>query len=343
MAEFQDISVTEITGFHIGSAEDITMGTGVTTIISEDGATAGVDVRGGGPATRETDLLTPENMVEKIHAVVLSGGSAFGLEAASGVMDYLAEKGYGFDTGVAKVPIVCGASLFDLHVRASNWKPDSEEDRNEYGKGCRAGVPHPNKAMGRDAAGNAFAKQFRTGNYGAGTGATVGKYKGPQFSMKTGQGASAIQIGSLQVGAIAAVNALGDVIDSDGSTIAGMLNESYTDFASTSEAMKEDVVGKYGAFKGNTTISCILTNGILTKAQCRKLASIAHDAYARTIRPVHTSADGDTIFVMSTGTEEVNFDALSVIATEELEKAIRNAAREAQPAYGMHSARSIRK
>ncbi|MGC2872185.1 P1 family peptidase [Ihubacter sp. mB4P-1] len=317
----KEINITDIKGFRIGSAENIEAATGVTVMLCEKGACAGVDVRGGGPATRETDLLKPENMVQEINAVVLSGGSAYGLEAACGVMDFLEEKGVGFDVGVGIVPIVCGASLFDLVVGDGKVRPD--------------------KAMGRKACENAFAGIFAEGNHGAGTGASVGKYRGPATMMKSGQGASAVQIGELQVGAVSAVNALGDIF-AEGRQIAGMLSPDGTTMASTSEAIKEDIARQFDIFKGNTTISCILTNGKLTKAQCTKLASIAHDGYARAIRPVHSTADGDTIFVMATGEVDVNFDALAVLATEQIEKAIVRGVETAEPAYGLKAARDFR-
>ena len=317
------IDIREIKGFKIGNAQDEKGATGVTAIIAEHGATAGVDVRGGGPATRETDLLKPENMVQEINAVVLSGGSAYGLEASCGVMEFLEEKGLGFDVGIGIVPIVCGASLFDLVVGDAKVRPDKE--------------------MGRKAAENAFSGDFDRGNYGAGTGASVGKYRGPERMMKGGLGACAVEAGLLQVGAISAVNALGDVFGQKGNQLAGLLSEDKMSMISTSEAVKDDIARMFDVFKGNTTISCIITNGKLTKAQCTKLASIAHDGYARAIQPVHTTADGDTIFVMATGEVDVNFDALAVIATEQIAAAIEDAVLQAEPAYGLKSASDFMK
>ncbi|MDD7511624.1 MAG: P1 family peptidase [Peptostreptococcaceae bacterium] len=317
------ISINSIEGFKIGSAEDGLGGTGVTAIISENGAVAGVDVRGGGPATRETDLLKPENMVQEIHAVVLSGGSAYGLESSSGVMEYLENQGIGFDVGVCKVPIVCGASLFDLHVADHKARP--------------------NKEMGKLAAENAFKadKSFKSGNYGAGTGATIGKYKGPDRMMKSGIGASAVEIEGLKIGAISAVNALGDVFDLQGVQIAGLLNRDKTGLSSTYDEMTGDMAKSVNVFTGNTTISCIITNAKLTKAQCTKLASIAHDGYARAIKPVHTTADGDTIFVLAAGEVEVNFDALAAAATDQIHRAIIDGVISSEDAYGVISAKSL--
>lgn len=188
----------------IGNATDLDAATGCTVILCEAGATAGVDVRGGGPATRETDLLKPENMVQQIHAVVLSGGSAYGLDTASGVMRWLEERGFGFDVGVARVPLVCGASLFDLQIGRADVRP--------------------NAAMGYAACEDAARLDERPvpqGNVGAGTGATVGKLLGPQFSTKSGLGYASVERGELYVGALVAVNAAGHVIAEDGTTIAG--------------------------------------------------------------------------------------------------------------------------
>lgn len=319
------IDVTDMSDFNIGSAENLSKATGVTVIISRNGAVASVDVRGGGPATRETDLLMPENMVQKIHAVVLSGGSAYGLEASSGVMNCLSSKDIGFDVGVGKVPIVCGASLFDLQIGEKGAYPDKE--------------------MGFVAAKNALEsenKSFMQGNYGAGTGATVGKYKGMEGMMKSGIGASALDMNGLQIGAISAVNALGDVFDFDGTRIAGLLDE-HGALSSTVEEMKKDVSNLGNVFTGNTTISCILTNAKLTKAECKKLASICHDAYARRIKPVHTTVDGDTIFVMASGSlkKEINFDALATIATDELEKAIVSGVNSAKSLFGIKASSDL--
>ncbi|MDD4377335.1 MAG: P1 family peptidase [Eubacteriales bacterium] len=316
-----EININEIDGFKIGNADNIKAGTGVTAIICEKGAVAGVDVRGGGPATRETDLLKPENMVEKINAVVLSGGSAYGLEAACGVMDFLENKNVGFDVGVGVVPIVCGASLFDLVVGDGKIRPVKE--------------------MGIEAAKNAYDGEFFCGNHGAGTGATIGKYLGINRMMKSGLGASALKAGKVKCGAVIAVNALGDVFNRYGKQIGGILSPDKKSLASTEELVIRDIEKEKNIFNGNTTIGCIITNGILTKAQCTKLASIAHDGYARAIKPVHTSADGDTIFVMSTCTEEVNFDSLAVMATKAVTYAIENAVSEAESAYGLIASRDL--
>ena len=528
--KLKKIDIREIEGFRLGNAEDTEAGTGVTVIIADDGAVAGVDVRGGGPATRETDLLRSENTVSKINAVVLSGGSAFGLEAASGVMRVLAEKGAGFRVGDISIPIVAGASLYDLEVGRNDVFPDVE--------------------MGREAVSNAYAGSFDTGNHGAGTGASVGKILGMNRAMKTGLGSFACGDGIIEVGAIAAVNACADVYSGTGNIISGLLSPDGTEIMGTVKVLKgmihpdskpdlelsdikhmaaeeakkkvsaeeissgnekediakalmasylqeqnegesiqdseaedpvpettetlqvepeviepvpadleevraeaqpvieeespteetyisavhphvpeisdyeepeteisvnavpvsenqpeiepeveeetegteektipvsdvteastvqpedyqeEDTADEPDQFDEkpseethdetdefvlseedkadfgyditfNTTISCVITNAIITKSQANKLASILHDAYARAIKPVHMTLDGDTVFVMSTCTQEVNFDAFAALATDVLQYAIIDGAHSAESAYGLTASRDI--
>ena len=320
----KEIKISDIKGIKIGHAQDIEGGTGCTAVICEKGAFAGVDVRGGGPASRETELLKPINMVQQIHCVMLSGGSAFGLAAGDGAMTYLEEKGAGFDVGVGVVPIVCGASLFDLVVGDPKCRPD--------------------KAMGYEACKNSDSDaEPAEGNVGAGSGATVGKFRGPEFIMKSGLGIYAVQIGDVQCAAVVAVNALGDVIDYDThERIAGMLNSTKDGIGNTVEAMYEEIGKAKNVFTGNTTIGCIITNAKLNKDQCNKLAQIAHNGYAKVISPVHTSADGDTIFVMATGEVEVGPDSLGALATEVMARAINRAAKKAEPAYGLKAASSFK-
>lgn len=309
------ISINEIEGVYIGNAQDIEGGTGCTAIYCPEGAVAGTDVRGGGPATRETDLLDPVNMVEKIHCVMLSGGSAYGLAAAEGAMAYMEERGVGFDVGVGVVPIVPSACLFDLAVGDVNCRPDKE--------------------MGYNALLNAEKNDPEEGIVGAGTGAAVGKLCGAERAMKSGLGIYAEQYGELKVGAVVAVNALGDVFDPDTHLpVAGLLNEEKNGLASTSEAMKNITELSFSVFKGNTTLGCIVTNAKLTKAQAKKVAMMAHNGYARAIRPVHTSADGDSIFTMATGNVEVQLDAVGVIAADVMAKAIARAVK-VPSAYGL--------
>jgi len=315
----KEANITDIEGIRIGHAEDAEGGSGCTVILCEKGAWAGVDVRGGAPASRETELLKPVNLVDQIHAVVLAGGSAYGLDAASGVMRYLEEKGVGFDVGVGVVPIVSAASLFDLVVGDPKVRPDA--------------------AMGYRACENASSQKPEEGNVGAGTGATVGKFLGPEYMMKSGLGTFALQIGDLIVGAVVAVNALGDVIDMDtGRQIAGLLNKEKTALASTEEAMYAEYAENRNVFSGNTTIACVVTNARLTKTQATKIASIAHNGLARSIRPVHTMADGDTVFVMATGEKEVQPDAVGALAAEVLARSINRGVKAAEPAYGLPAA-----
>ena len=318
----KEIKINEIKGIKVGHAQDVNGATGCTVILCEQGAWAGVDVRGGAPASRETELLKPVNLVEQIHGVMLSGGSAYGLDAASGAMAYLEEKGVGFDVGVGVVPIVCGASLFDLVVGDPKCRPD--------------------KVMGYEACKNADGSDVAEGNVGAGTGASVGKLHGMDHMMKSGLGIYALQVGDLQVAALVAVNALGDVVDVDtGKIIAGLLKEDHTGLTSTVAAMYEQLSRKDNFFSGNTTLGCIVTNAKLTKNQANKIASIAHNGYARAIQPVHTMADGDTIFVLATGEVEALPDAVGALATEVMARAINRAAKMAEPAYGLKAARDF--
>ena len=319
----KEIKITDIKGIKVGHAQNEKAATGCTVVICEKGAWAGVDVRGGGPASRETELLKPVNLVEQIHAVMLSGGSAYGLDAGSGAMAFLEERGIGFDVQVAVVPIVCGAALFDLIVGDPKVRPD--------------------KAMGYEACVNASEEMVTEGNVGAGTGATVGKLLGIGRLMKSGLGTYGVQIGDLQVAAIVAVNALGDVIDVDtGKRLAGLLSEDKTKIISTEETMYAQYEDQTNLFSGNTTIGVIVTNAKITKTQATKIASIAHNGFARAIRPVHTMFDGDTIFVMATGEVEVMPDAVGALAAEVMSRAINRAATEAKPAYGLKASRDFK-
>jgi len=319
----KEISITDIRGIKVGSAQDKKGGSGCTDILCEEGATAGVDVRGGGPASRETELLRPEKMVQQIHCVMLSGGSAYGLAAGEGAMDYLEEKGKGFDVGVGVVPIVCGASLFDLVVGDPKCRPD--------------------RAMGYAACRASETETPQTGCVGAGTGASIGKFLGVERMMKSGLGIYAVQIGNIQCAAVVAVNALGDVIDYDThERIAGILSADGSKLSSTEDIMYGEIEKARNVFSGNTTLGCVITNAKLTKDQACKLASIAHNGYAKAISPVHTSADGDTIFVMATGEAEVAPDSLGALATEVMARAINRAVKDAVPSYGLKAACDFR-
>ncbi len=314
----KEISITEIKGFAIGNAEYKEGGTGCTVILAEGGAMTSVDIRGGAPASRECGLLNPLMDNESVNAVVLSGGSAFGLDAATGVMKYLEERGIGFPTEYGVVPIVCQSSLFDLSVGDAKVRPDA--------------------ALGYQACEN--AGNFREGNYGAGTGASVGKIIGADKAMKGGIGAYALQVGELQVGAIVAVNAVGNVIAEDGSTIAGIHDG--TQFISAEDAMIAMAEQSVDLFHQNTTIGAILTNGRFTKAQLAKIAGMAHDGYARAISPVHTMFDGDSIYVMSTGTVQADLSSAGTLAAKVMAAAIRRAAEQAESSYGLRAARDVK-
>lgn len=310
----ETINITDIPGIKIGHAQDYDAATGCSVIICENGAVAGVDVRGGSPGTRETDLLNPVNLVDRIHAVVLSGGSAFGLDASSGVMKYLEERSIGFDVSVTKVPIVCSAVLFDLNIGDFKVRPD--------------------KNMGYAACKN-VSKNFKNGNIGAGTGATVGKILGPEFSMKGGLGSACIKIGNLMVGAVIAVNCLGDVIDpSNGNIIAGVLNTNKNSFAGTENIMISQYNNKKNLFSGNTTIGTVITNASMTKANANKVASMAHNGYGRTMRPAHSMFDGDTIFTMATCEVEADINVVGLLSARVVEMAVINAVKEAESIHG---------
>jgi len=251
-------SITDIPGIKVGHAQNIDSGTGCTVIICEEGAVTGVDVRGGGPGTRELAALDPVNLVTKAHAVYLGGGSAYGLDGAAGVMQYLEEKKIGFDVGVGVVPIVPGAVLFDFFVGDYKIRPD--------------------KDMGYKACLDAKDTNKAEGNIGAGTGSAVGKIKGPDFFMKSGIGTAGRQIGDLIVGAIVAVNCFGDVVcPFTGRIIAGTLDEEKKNLADTMSIMSSSDASESTAFSGNTTIGCIAVNANLTKAEATKVAMMAHD------------------------------------------------------------------
>ncbi|WP_027623116.1 P1 family peptidase [Clostridium lundense] len=311
----KEINFIDIEGIKVGHAQSIEDGTGCSVVICEGGASAGVDVRGGAPGTRETDLLNPVNLIEKIHAVVLAGGSAFGLDAASGVMQYLEERNVGFDVGVTKVPIVSSAVLFDLTVGNSKIRPDKD-------MGYKACIHSENNI-----------KDLQ-GNVGAGTGATVGKFLGPEYSMKGGLGSYCVQVGDLQVGALIAVNCLGDVIEPEnGRILAGALKKDGT-FLNTEEIMIKNYNEKKNLFAGNTTIGIVATNAILTKSQANKVASMAHNGYGRTMRPAHSMFDGDTLFTMATGKVESDINVIGLLAARVVERAVVNAILNASTMYG---------
>ena len=326
----KQIKINEIENIKIGNAENKEAGTGCTVIICEKGAVTGLDVRGGGPASRESELLKPTAASGFINAILLSGGSAFGLDAAGGVMEYLEEKNVGFDVGITKVPLVAQSCIFDLTVGDMKVRPD--------------------KSMAYEACVNAEKNNPTMGNAGAGTGATVGKLGGMATAMKGGLGSYAVQIGDLKVGAIVAVNACGDIYDYDThEIIAGLLTPDLKNFANTEQviynmceaAMVTAGNGLENKEMQNTTIGVIITNGKFTKAQMNKIATMAHNGYARTINPVHTSMDGDSIYAMSVGEVAADMDMVGTLAANVMGHAVCDAIRKAEDAYGVMSAKTF--
>lgn len=324
----KEIKITDIENIKIGQVEDAVNGTGCTVILSEEGMRAGIDVRGGGPASRDSQLLNPVTSAEFIHAVVIAGGSAFGLDATGGVQELLEEKGIGYDAGITKVPLVCQSDIFDLTVGNPMVRPD--------------------KKMGREAADIALkGGNYQDGNFGAGCGATVGKWKGIDYCIKSGIGSYAVSIGELKIGAIVVVNALGDIYDwKNGKQIAGLLSEDKKHFISTEELMVQNVDVIENKFTGNTTIGAIITNAAFTKTQLCKIAAMTHNGFARAIRPVHTSADGDSIYALSVGTVVADMDIVGSVAANVMSEAILRAVNNSKSAFGIpsiHEIDSVRK
>jgi L-aminopeptidase/D-esterase-like protein len=307
--KLKEVDINSIGNVRIGQTEDKKAGTGVTVFVVPEGAPCGLDIRGGGPAGRETGLLDPLAAAEVIHSVVLGGGSAFGLEAASGVMQYLSEHKIGFPVGDVVVPLVCQSDIFDLAYGRSDVYPD--------------------KAMGYKATELAFEGahgNYKDGSLGAGCGATVGKLLGPDRCWKSGIGSYAVELGELKVGAIICTNAIGDVYDAEnGKRIAGVKNEAGTDLNehSCEELMYSFFENPPAGMTTNTTIGIILTNAKFNKSQLCKLAGMGHDGYARSIRPVHTSMDGDSIYAMSLGEVEASLDVVGTLANHVICEAIK--------------------
>jgi len=309
-------SICDVPGIKVGHAQNITGGTGCTVILPEDGAVCGVDVAGGGPGTRETDALNPVNLIQKIQAIYLSGGSAYGLAGADGVMRWCEENQRGYSVPGGVVPIVPAAVLFDLPVADFNARPDRE--------------------MGYQACLNATDVDSRCGNIGAGTGASVGKLAGMELAMKGGLGTASITINDIVIGAIVAVNCLGDVIDPvTGKIIAGALTEDKSDFAGTLNLFKERITANTPLKTSNTTIGAIATNAALTKSQATKVSMMAHDGFARVINPIHTLHDGDTIFTLSTGDQEADVSIIGALAAEVMATAVIRAVKAAKSSYGL--------
>ncbi|WP_028782953.1 P1 family peptidase [Thalassobacillus devorans] len=322
----REIDLSSIDGFRIGHASDDKAATGCSVVICERGAVGGVDVRGGAPGTRETDLLRSENLVESVHAVFLAGGSAFGLAAGSGVMGFLEEKGIGFDTGAGRVPVVPGAILYDLQTGDNRRRPDIQ--------------------MGYEACRNAYkAHQNNTGNFGAGTGASIGKILGPGQAMKGGIGSYAVQASDVQMGALVAVNSFGDIMDPEtGKLIAGVYEKDSLELLSTENILiKQIKTADANRFSGNTSIGIIMTNAKLTKAQANKVASIAHDGFARTMRPSHTLVDGDSLFLLATGEVKADANTIGMLAAKVVEQAVLRGVKDTTTAYNLLSYRDLQK
>jgi len=322
-------AITDVPGIKVGHYTDREAATGCTVVLCEEGAVAGVDVRGSAPGTRETDLLAPTNLVPEVQAIFLSGGSAFGLDAAAGVMRYLEERGYGFPAGVARVPIVPAAIIFDLSVGSARARPTPQ---GAY-QACLAATAGP----------------VAEGTVGVGTGATVGKVLGPALRVKGGVGTASRRLGGFVVGALVVVNALGDVVDPEtGRILAGPRDRERGGFLSTTELLIGGA--KASPFEANTTLGVVATSARLDKAQATKLAQMAQDGLARAIRPCHTMFDGDVIFAlalpgeglaMGKGGREGEVTALGVAAAEVVAQAIIRAVMKAEGIHGIPSAREV--
>lgn len=309
--------ITDVQGLKVGHSQSTEGITGCTVVMCTNGATGGVDVRGGAPGTRETDLFRAENMIDRVHAIVLSGGSAFGLDASTGVMKYLEEEGIGFDVGVTTVPIVASAVIFDLAIGDFKIRPDLE--------------------MGYQAAKSASRSENRQGNIGCGMGATVGKIMGPKSGMKSGLGSASMSFGDLVVSAIVSVNSFGDIYNyKTGQQIAGVYDYKNRKLLNTFEIMTNNKVD-LGFSMENTTIGIIGTNAILTKAEANKVSQMAHNGFARSINPVHSMMDGDTIFTMATNIVKSDVNIIGTIAAEVMSRAITNAIMEAKSIDGLYS------
>lgn len=307
----KEIPISDAQGFNIGHFDDSEARTGVTVLYFPKGATVGCDVSGGGPASRETPLAMPSTADNPVNAIVLSGGSAYGLAASDGVMRCLEDHGIGYDTGIALVPLVCQSCIYDLGYGKADVRPDA--------------------AMGYVACANALSgTDSHMGNVGAGIGATVGKLAGMGRAMSSGLGIHSVSIGELQMTAIVVVNALGDIFNPDnGQKIAGLLNAERSGFSDTCEEMLRFLAPR-DMFTGNTTIGAIITNGKFTKAEMTKIARMAGQAYSRCINPVATMADGDTVYGASVGEIPMDLNLAGMLAANVMKVAILNAIHHSQ-------------
>ncbi len=344
--QYREIGITDIDGVLVGHAQRKELGSGCTAVLVKKGALCGCDVRGGSPATRDTQTLRSEMSNQKIYGVVLTGGSAYGLNTCTGVMNYLTEQGAGTMVRSWRIPVVVGASIFDFPVSDGKFIPGTE--------------------LGYEAAKNAKAGPVEEGCVGGGTGATVSKFLGPENAFKSGIGTYGLQVGGLKVAALANVNAFGDIYDPvTGKQLTGPLTADRKAFQNTIDLMigrpSHDewwvggIPGTTGTKNGgpsagdadweggNTAVGLIVTNAKLTKGQMNKVASMTHNGLARAIRPVHTTKDGDTVFAMTTGEVESNVDVVGVLAADVMAKAIARAVRAATPAKGYALARDYEK
>ncbi|MBQ4089999.1 MAG: P1 family peptidase [Clostridia bacterium] len=313
----REIGVMEVGGFKVGHAQDMDAATGCTVVICDKMSPAGLDVRGGGPASRESQILNPLMNAEGVNAVLLSGGSAFGLDAAGGVQKYLEEMDIGFDVGVAKVPLVSQSCVFDLAIGRKDVRPDGK--------------------MAYEACENAAYDAPEEGNVGVGAGCTVGKLRGMGRAMKSGFGTYAVQAGPYKVGALVAVNALGDIYE-DGKMIAGLRAADGNGLSNTLEELFADLDNIPGLPGGNTTIGIIVTNAKLAKAQLCKVAGMTHNGYARAIKPVHTTADGDSIYALSVGDIPGDVNVVGAMAAYAMERAVVRAVKAAKGSHGIPAA-----
>lgn len=316
-------ALTDVAGLRVGHYTDARRPTGCSVVIADGGAVAGVDVRGAAPGTRETELLSPVNAVDRVHAVLLAGGSAFGLDAAGGVMRWLDERGVGIEVGTARggnapirVPIVPAAILFDLWVGDARIRPDA--------------------AAGYAACVAASASPPAEGSVGAGAGAAVGKMFGIERAMKGGIGSASLRVGGVTVAAMIAVNAVGDVVDpATGALVAGARSEDGRRLVGTTQSLLRGDAGAAAAVGGATTIGVIATDAALTKADCAKLAQMAHDGLARSINPVHTMSDGDTLFALATGHAAGATPSLTLLGVAAAEVTARAVLRAVRLAHGV--------
>jgi L-aminopeptidase/D-esterase-like protein len=316
-------SITDVPEIEVGHSQDLAAGTGCTVVICRKGAVPGAAVHGGAPGTRETDALRPENVIPAAHAVFLAGGSAYGLDCGAGVMRYLEENGVGFDAGGFLVPIVPGAVIFDLGFAQPKVRPDAR--------------------MGYEACRAASRAEARQGNVGAGCGATIGRLAGNMLGhVKGGLGTASIRVGDLVVGAIVAVNCNGDVTDpATGEVIAGTLAPDGRRIAGALSLMTGMTEGFRDVFSKNTTVGVVATNASLTKAMATRVAMMGQDGYARTINPVHTLGDGDSVFCLGTGSLAADINLVGTLAAAVMAEAVVNGVRAAESHRGVPCSREV--